>query len=86
VDPLIDGISMKRARDLLGSRMCLVGGANAITLATKDHKMIEAEVSQAIEALGPTGRFILHPIDALSPDTPWEGVEMLIEAWGKHCS
>lgn len=83
IDPLLDGITMDKARDLLGSQMCLVGGANAITLATKDRKMIETEVNQAVEALGPLGRFILHPIDALFPDTPWEGVEMFIEAWKK---
>ena len=84
VDPLLDGISMEKAGDLLGSRMCLVGGANTITLATKDRKMIEEEVRQAVTALGPSGRFILHPIEALSPDTPWEGIEMLIEAWEKY--
>ena len=81
IDPLLDGISMEKARDLLGSRMCLVGGANAITLATKDRRMIEQEINQAVSALAPTGRFILHPIDALFPDTPWEGVEMFIKAW-----
>ncbi len=86
VDPLLDGISMEKARDLLGSRMCLVGGANAITLAAKDPKMIEEEVRQAMAALGPSGRFILHPIDALFPDTPWEGVEMLIQTWRKYRS
>lgn len=86
VDPLLDGISMEKARDLLGSRMCLVGGANAITLASRDPKMIEQEVLRAIEALGPSGRFILHPVDALFPDTPWEGVQMLIEAWMKYRS
>ncbi|UCF97076.1 MAG: hypothetical protein JSV89_18165 [Spirochaetaceae bacterium] len=83
IDPLLDGIPMEKARDLLSSRMCLVGGANAITLATRDRKMIEAEVCQAVAALGPSERFILHPIDALFPDTPWEGVEMLIEVWQK---
>jgi hypothetical protein len=83
VDTLLDGISLQKARDLLGSKMCLVGGANAITLGTKDPKMIGDEVRQSVAALGPTGRFILHPIDALFPDTPWEGVEMLIEAWEK---
>jgi hypothetical protein len=83
LDPLLDGIPMDKARDLLGSRMCLVGGANAITLGTKDRKMIESEVFQAVDALGSSGRFILHPIDALFPDTPWEGVEMLIQAWEK---
>jgi len=85
VDPLRDGISMEKARDLLGSRMCLVGGANTITLATKDRRMIEEEVRQAVTAFGPSGGFVLHPIEALSPDTPWEGIEMLIEAWEKVC-
>jgi hypothetical protein len=84
VDPLLDGISMEKAKNLLGSRMCVVGGTNAITLATKNRKTIEEEVRQAAAAFGPSGGFVLHPIDALSPDTPWEGVEMLIEAWQKH--
>jgi hypothetical protein len=84
VDPLLDGISMEKARDLLGSRMCLVGGANTITLATKDRTVIEEEVHRALSAFASSGGFVLHPIDALSPDTPWEGVEMLIQAWQKH--
>jgi uroporphyrinogen-III decarboxylase len=84
VDPLVDGISMEKARDLLGSRMCLVGGTNTITLATKDRKMIKEEVHRAMTAFASSGGFVLHPIDALSPDTPWEGVEMLIETWQRH--
>ena len=86
VDSLLDGISMEKARDLLGSRMCLVGGTNALTLATKDRKVIEEEVNRAMTAFASTGGFVLHPIDALSPDTPWEGVEMLIQAWQKRHS
>jgi len=35
----------------------------------------------AVKALGPTQRFILHPVDALFPDTPFTGVERLIECW-----
>ena len=73
VDPLMDGISMEKARDLLGSRMCLVGGTNSITLATKDRKVIVEEVNRAVTAFASSGGFVLHPIDALSPDTPWEG-------------
>jgi hypothetical protein len=31
-----------------------------------------------------TGRFILlHPVDAVFPDTPWESTERLIDAWRK---
>jgi len=38
-------------------------------------------VRHALEVLGPTGRFILHPLDALFPDTPWQAVLAMIEAW-----
>jgi hypothetical protein len=34
----------------------------------------------AIEKLGPTNRFILHPVDAVFPDIPWDAVKTLIEA------
>lgn len=30
-------------------------------------------------------RFILHPVDAIFPDTPWEGVTRLISAWKEAC-
>jgi hypothetical protein len=34
-----------------------------------------------MDTLGPTQRFILHPVDALFPDTPWSGIEAMIAAW-----
>jgi hypothetical protein len=37
-----------------------------------------------MESLADTGRFILQPVDALHPDTPWEGMQAVIEAW-KEC-
>lgn len=81
VDPVQDRITVEQARDLLGGRMTLVGGTNALSLQSRDRERIRGEVRRAVETLGPTGRFILHPVDAIFPDTPWEGVEMLIEAW-----
>ena len=81
VDPVQDRIPLERARELFGSRMTMVGGANALTLACGDPEKIRAEVQRALDVLGPTNRFILHPVDALFPDTPWEGVEALIAAW-----
>ncbi len=80
VDPVQDTITVDRARELLGGRMALAGGVNALTLAATPDK-IRAEVRRALEALAPTGRFLLQPVDALFPDTPWEGVEAMIEAW-----
>jgi uroporphyrinogen-III decarboxylase len=81
VDPLQDRFSLENARGLLGDRMTLVGGINSITLASAEADHIREGVSRAVEILGPTNRFILHPVDALFPDTPWSGVETLIEAW-----
>jgi hypothetical protein len=64
--------------------MTLVGGINAISLAGGDDARIHREVEHAIKVLGPTNRFILHPVDSLFPDTGWEGVEQMIEAWKKY--
>ncbi len=81
VDPMQDGADVVRVGELLGDRMTLVGGLNAVSLTSPDRAGIREEVRRACEALGPTNRFILHPGDALSPDTPWEGVEAMLEAW-----
>ncbi len=84
VDPVQDRISVERARALLGGRMTLCGGTNALSLASGDAARIRGEVWRALDALGPTNRFILHPVDALFPDTPWSGVEAMIGAWREH--
>jgi hypothetical protein len=83
-DPVQPGVSLARLRDLLARRMTLVGGLSSITLASGDPTRVEADVRNALDVLGSTGRFILHPVDALFPDTPWEGVRALIEAWKKY--
>ncbi len=83
VDPVQDRIGLQRARELLGGRITLVGGTNALSLAA-DPQRIRDEVKVAIDTLTPTKRFILHPVDAIFPDTPWSGVETLIEAWKEH--
>jgi hypothetical protein len=61
-----------------------VWSISALSLAGADAGRIDREVAAALQALAPTGRFVLHPVDAIFPDTPWEGVQMLIEAWKKH--
>jgi len=79
-DPIQDRLPLEKAREL-ASRMTLAGGTNALSLASGDARRIRDEVRRAIEVLGPTRRFILHPVDAIFPDTPWAGVETMIEAW-----
>ena len=84
VDPVQDKIPLEKARDLIGNNMTLVGGTNALSLSSRDPQRISDGVQRAIDILGPTKRFILHPVDALFPDTPWEGVELMIKAWEKY--
>ena len=84
VDPVQDGVDLAWARDALAPRMTLVGGTNALSVGSGDPARLRREVHAAMETLATTNRFILHPVDALFPDTPWEGVAALIAAW-KEC-
>jgi len=80
-DPVQDRIDLTWAKEQLSPRMTLAGGINALTLATCDRERIRREAQTAVEILGSSNRFILHPLDAIFPDTPWEGMKMLIETW-----
>jgi hypothetical protein len=84
IDPVQDGISLAKAEELFGERMTMVGGINSVNLTSVNSGKIQREVKEAIDILGPTNRFILHPVDAIFPDTPWEGVEIMINAWKEH--
>ncbi len=81
VDPVQDRLPLEWAGAHLAERMTLAGGTNALTLGSGDSERIRQEVRHAIEVLGPTNRFILHPLDAIFPDTPWEGIASMINAW-----
>jgi uroporphyrinogen decarboxylase len=87
LDPLQDNSfgesSLEQARDLLAERMTLVGGVNALTLASGKPQEIRDNVRRAMDVLRPTNRFVLHPIDAIFPDTPWSGLETMIEEWNR---
>jgi hypothetical protein len=84
VDPIQDRFSLEKAKALLAPRMTLVGGTNALSLGSGDSQRIREEIKRALEILGPTRRFILHPVDAIFPDTPWSGVEIMVEAWKQY--
>jgi hypothetical protein len=84
VDPVQDGIPLIKARELFGNKMTMVGGLNSISLASDNSEKIRQKVKEAIDILGPTNRFILHPMDAIFPDTPWKGVEAMINAWKEY--
>jgi hypothetical protein len=81
VDPVQDGLAPEKARELFGGRLTLAGGLNSTTLVAGPPGAIRESVRASMAALAGTGRFILQPVDALHPDTPWEGLEAAIEAW-----
>ena len=81
LDPIQDTITVKKAKELFEGRLTVVGGTSALSLASGDLGRIRDEVNHAIDVFGAAGRFILHPLDAIFPDTPWEGVRAMIEAW-----
>lgn len=81
IDPAMDNISFKKAGELFGNRMTMVGGISSVSLRSISPQQIHLEVREAISVLGSTNRFILHPVDSIFPDTPWEIMEALINAW-----
>jgi hypothetical protein len=85
VDPVLDNVDLKLLKQQLDGQFALAGGVNSsITLKTGSPEDIRKAVYTAVEALGPDG-FILSPVDALFPDTPWESVQVMIESWKEIC-
>ena len=83
VDPVQDNVDLRVLKKQLGGKFALAGGINSgITLKRESPEEIGRAVYNAVEILGPSG-FILSPVDALFPDTPWESVKMMIETWRK---
>lgn len=80
LDPHGDKITLERATEWLGGKITLVGGVSSLMLAEPARK-IQKDTRAAIQALSKTNRFILHPVDSIFPDTPWEGLEAMIDTW-----
>ena len=85
VDPVQDNVDLKLLKQKLDGQFALAGGVNSsLTLKKGSPEEIRKAVYNAIEILGPKG-FILSPVDALFPDTPWESVQIMIESWCEMC-
>jgi uroporphyrinogen-III decarboxylase len=81
VDPLQEKADLASVKSQFGGRLAVAGGiSSAVTLHSGSGDEIHQAVHTAVEKLGPRG-FVLAPVDALFPDTPWSSVEAMIEAW-----
>ncbi len=86
VDPVQGAADLKVVKQKLGGQIAVLGGMNsAVTLGRGSRDEIRNAVYQAVEILAPGGGFILSPVDCLFPDTPWESIETVIEAWREIC-
>jgi uroporphyrinogen-III decarboxylase len=81
IDPVQGQPDLDEVKRRFSGSMALAGGvSSAVTLHAGSREEIKQAVQTAACKLGPTG-FILAPVDALFPDTPWAGVEAMVDAW-----
>lgn len=86
-DPAQGGMDLRVAKAKLGGKVAMAGGVNSgVTLHHGTPDEVRRQVHEAIRTLGPGGGFILSPVDALFPDTPWHNVQAMIEAWRELCN
>jgi hypothetical protein len=81
VDPEQEKSDIGLIKEKFKGRIALAGGvSSAVTLHGASRDEIWNAVRRAIEKLGPDG-FVLAPADALFPDTPWENLKAMMDAW-----
>ncbi len=81
IDPAVDKSDLSAVKRKFSGAIALAGGvSSALTLAAGSKDDIRNAVHKAVSALGPDN-FILAPVDALFPDTPWASLEVMMEAW-----
>ena len=83
IDPVQGGpgVDLDKVKRAFDGKIAVVGGINsAVTLERGTREEIRQAVFEAIDTLGPAG-LVLCPVDSIFPSTPWESVQMVIEAW-----
>ena len=81
IDPAERAMDLRRVKEEVGDEICLWGGVSEHdTLDSLDKQLIEREVRESIETLGPGGGFMLSPVDN-RPALLWDSTISMIEAW-----
>ena len=80
-DPVQDKSDLAEVKAKFRGKVAIAGGVNsAVTLGSGTPAEIRQAVHAAAAVLGPDG-YIMSPVDAIFPDTPWTSVEAMIAAW-----
>ncbi len=86
VDPVQGRADLNKVKKTLVGSVCLWGGLNsAVTLKYGRREEIEKAVSDTVQILNSGGGFILSAVDQIFEDTPWQNVEIMINAWRHAC-
>ena len=82
LDPVQDTVDLEEVKQQIGGQICLMGGVNsAVMLSQWNKSQIRWAVEHAMRSLSPGGGFILHPVDAVFNNQPWEKILYLIDCW-----
>ena len=84
IDPVPSGsaVDLRQVNQKFANRIAVIGGLNSpVTLEQGTREEIRREVFDAVHILGPGGGLVLSPVDCIAASTPWESIEILIEAW-----
>jgi len=83
-DPEQEHFDLADFKNKAAGRICAAGGVStSLTLNRADEAAVRKNVSEAMEKMGKK-RFILSPVDALFPDTPFNNLEAMIDQWKKE--
>ncbi len=82
LDPPDARSDMAAVKHRCAGKLALAGGiSSGVTLASGQPAAVRQAVQQSMVVLAPGSGFILAPVDALFPHTPWQSVQAMIEAW-----
>ncbi len=85
IDPgMGKGTTLSDVNAKLGGKIGLWGGVSGpLIVEDGTEAEVRAAVEEALAVLGPTGRFILSPVDNVRADTEqsWRNIKLFIETW-----
>lgn len=80
-DPQQENFDLVALKDKVRERICIAGGiSTSLILNRAEETLVKKKVREAMLKMGKRS-FILSPVDALFPDTPYKNVEAMIEEW-----
>ncbi len=80
-DPQQENFDLVDLKSKINNRICVAGGlSSSLTLNRLDEKSVKKKTEEVLKKMG-RKKFILSPVDSLFPDTPYQNVQAMIEAW-----